>query len=79
MEITHFTKFRKHAAHYFDVVEKGEAISIMRHGKLIAKIIPIEVGQEKRVLSWKKPALKLSIKGVKLGKAILADRTSHKT
>ncbi len=72
MRIVSFTEFRQKAAAYFDAVEQGDTVKILRHGKPIAEIIPAST--EERILSWKKPGLKLSVKGVSLSKEILKER-----
>jgi prevent-host-death family protein len=67
-----FTKFRKNAATYLDKVEHGETVIVTRHGRPIAEIIAPTNSIE--IKSWKRPALRLSIKGISLTKAILSDR-----
>ncbi len=72
MTRTTFTELRKHAKTYFDSVEKGNTIQVLRHGRIIAEIVPPhEDAQDK---AWKKPGLKLVVPGVSLTKAILAER-----
>ena len=67
-----FTEFREHAKTYFDSVEKGATIQVLRHGKVIAEIVPSHesVGAK----AWKKPGLKLLVPGVSLTKVVLAER-----
>ncbi|MEN6475768.1 MAG: type II toxin-antitoxin system Phd/YefM family antitoxin [Syntrophaceae bacterium] len=72
MKTVSFTEFRKHASDLFSDVENGEKILIMRHGKSIAEINP--VASELKNPSWKKQGLRLSIKGVELSAAIIAER-----
>ena len=69
-----FTKFRQNAKTYFDAVEKGEVIQVLRHGKVIAQIISpvMKIDPE-----WKKRP-PLVIPGVSLSKVILAERKSAK-
>lgn len=67
-----FTEFRKKASEILTLVEKGETIRVLRHGKPIAKIIPAEHGEE--TLSWKRPGLRLVKPGASLSKAILEER-----
>lgn len=71
-----FTEFRQHAKAYFDAVEKGETIHIIRHGKVIAEINPVE--SDEKLFSWKQPSLKMAIKGVSITKEILKARESSK-
>jgi prevent-host-death family protein len=48
-----FTEFRKNASKVLDIVEKGETIRVLRHGKAIAKIVPAE-GRDAEP-AWKRP------------------------
>ncbi len=73
MKTVTFTEFRKNASGFFSEVENGETILILRHGKAIAEILPPTQSGLKMV-SWKRPGLKLSIKGISLSKAILEER-----
>lgn len=72
MKTITFTEFRKNASNLFSAVENGEIIVILRHGKPIAEITP--VSQEGAIPSWKRPGLRLSVKGGKLSSAILEER-----
>ena len=72
MKTVSFTEFRKHASRLFSDVEKGERLIVMRHGKPIAEIKPL--AEESKKPSWKRPGLRLSIKGAQLSSAILEER-----
>ena len=72
MTQTTFTELRKHAKTYFDSVERGETVQVLRHGKVIAEITPPHENADKK--AWKKPGLKLLVPGVSLTKALLAER-----
>jgi prevent-host-death family protein len=72
MKMVSFTEFRKNAASYFNSVEKGETIRISRHGKPVAEIIP--VAAEERIPAWKRPGLRLNVKGVSLSREIIRER-----
>ena len=65
-----FTKFRQNATAYFSAVENGETIQVLRHGKVVAKIIPTT----KKEFSWKAPHSPLMIPGASLSEAILNER-----
>lgn len=68
-----FTEFRKNASSFISKVENGEIIQLIRHGRPVAEITPIK--HDKKILpSWKKPGLRLTIKGVSLTEAILQER-----
>ena len=71
MKTANFTEFRKHAAEFLDLVEKGEVLRILRHGKPIADISPIPAADKP---SWKKTPPLLPLSGISLSKAILKNR-----
>ncbi len=73
MKNVSFTDFRKKASEFITEVEHGEIIHIMRHGKPVAEIIPYR-DDELSSPSWKKTALRLSVKGVSLSQAIIEER-----
>ena len=72
-----FTDFRKKASSYFSDVERGETLVILRHGKAIAEISPVE-NIELKIPSWKNPGLRISLNGSSLSQAILEEREVHK-
>jgi antitoxin (DNA-binding transcriptional repressor) of toxin-antitoxin stability system len=72
MKTVSFTEFRKHASNLFSDVENGEMLVVMRHGKPIAEIKPVSIDSINP--SWKKPGLRLSVKGSQLSTAILEER-----
>lgn len=74
MKTVSFTQFRNHASEILDLVEKGETIRILRHGKAIAKIVPAESRAAKP--AWKRPRLRLVAAGVSLSRAVLEERRS---
>ena len=76
MKVVTFTEFRQNATAYFDVVEKGETVKVLRHGKAVAEVIPAQ--SEERMASWKQPGLKMSIKGASLSREILRERKQTK-
>jgi len=78
MKTATFTEFRNHAGEYFDIVEKGEEIQIIRNGKPIAEIYPYKKIPLK-IPSWKRPGLKLKIDGISLSDTILSNRKMAKT
>ncbi len=69
-----FTEFRMNAASFFNSVEQGETIRVLRHGKPIAEVIPIRAAP--RTLSWKRPGLALETEGASLSREILRERKS---
>ena len=65
-----FTQFRQHAKKYFDKVEQGETIRVLRHGKVIAEVtppVPKRAGKRKE-------STPLIIPGVSLSNIILEER-----
>ena len=68
------TAFRSHASGMLSRVENGETLLVLRHGRPIAEVSPV-AGQNNGQPSWKKPGLRLSMKGSSLSTAILAERT----
>ncbi len=67
------TEFRSHASGMLSRVEQGERLVVLRHGRPIAEVSPIS-GTVAGEPSWKKPALRLAVKGASLSAAILAER-----
>jgi prevent-host-death family protein len=76
MVSTAFTEFRKRTASFLDKVENGETVIITRHGRPIAEVIPATPASSLK--SWKRPALRLSIKGLSLSRAIMEDRKASR-
>ena len=72
MKTVTFTELRKHASEVLDLVEKGESIRVLRHGKAIAKVVP--VGLREGEPAWKRPGLRLVKAGVSLSRAVLEER-----
>ena len=66
-----FTEVRNRAKEYFDIVESGETVRVLRNGKAIADIVPIVAD----LPSWKRrTAQPLVLDGVALSRMILEDR-----
>lgn len=66
-----FSELRNHAKHYFDLVESGEPVRIIRNGKPIADIVPLP----QDLPSWKqRGAQPLVIDGCSLSSLILEER-----
>lgn len=66
-----FSELRSHAKEYFDLVESGEPVRIIRNGKPIADIVPLP----QDLPSWKRRvAQPLVINGASLSSIILAER-----
>ena len=66
-----FTELRNNARHFFDLVESGEPVRILRNGKPIADIVPVPAD----IPSWKsRKAQPLVLDGVSLSLLILDER-----
>jgi antitoxin (DNA-binding transcriptional repressor) of toxin-antitoxin stability system len=66
-----FTEVRSHAKQYFDIVESGESVRVLRNGKPIADIVPIAAD----LPSWKRlRAQPLVLDGVSISRMILEER-----
>ena len=55
MQIIPLSKFRAHAAAMIDLVELGETVRILRHGKPVAELVPLKAEEPAKVPSWKRP------------------------
>ena len=73
MRTVKFTEFRKRASGLLSAVEKGQTLIILRHGKAVAELSPVATDGAK-LPSWKRPGLRLSVRGVNLSRAILEER-----
>ena len=73
MKTVSFTEFRKRASGLFSEVENGETLVVLRHGKPIAEVSPLESPGSHQP-SWKRAGLRLSAKGTSLAAAILEER-----
>ena len=68
-----FTEVRNQAKQYFDIVEAGESVRVLRNGKPIADIVPICAD----LPSWKRrQPHPLVLDGVSLSRMILEERSA---
>jgi prevent-host-death family protein len=66
-----FTEVRNQAKQYFDAVEAGETVRVLRNGKPIADIVPIMAD----LPSWKRrKSQPLVLDGVVVSRMILDER-----
>ena len=75
MMSVNFTEFRKNASALFSSVEEGEIIHVLRHGKEIAEITPINRENIKQA-SWKTKRQKIVTQGEDISKMIIDERRS---
>ena len=74
MKAITFTEFRRNASQVLDLVEKGESVRVLRHGRAVAQIIPADSSRAQP--AWKRPGLRLVIRGGTLSDAVLKERRS---
>ncbi len=66
-----FTEVRNHAKQYFDFVEAGESVRVLRHGKPIADIVPVVAD----LPSWKRRhAQPIVLDSVSVSRMIIEER-----
>lgn len=70
MPDTTFTELRKHAKDWFDLVEAGQTVRVLRKGRPIAEIHPIPAQPP----SWKRPARPVMVGGKEISRLILDER-----
>jgi antitoxin (DNA-binding transcriptional repressor) of toxin-antitoxin stability system len=71
MEHATLSELRKHAKQYFDLIESGETVRVVRNGKPIADIVPLP----QNLPSWKRmmPQPLVIDEGCSLSKIILEE------
>jgi prevent-host-death family protein len=66
-----FTELRNHAKQYFDLVQSGETVRVLRNGKPVADIVPVLTD----LPSWKRRTVQpLVLDGVSVSRFILKER-----
>lgn len=69
-----FSELRNNAKRYFDIVESGESVRIVRNGKPIADIVPLP----QDLPSWKRRSTQpLVIDGCSISRIILEERETR--
>lgn len=62
MHTVPLSEFRANAAAMIDLVEQGETVRILRHGKPVAELVPCKSGAlPEKPPSWKRPITPLHI------------------
>lgn len=61
MHIVPLSEFRANTAATLDIVERGETVRIMRHGKPVADLVPVRKGETEKIPHWKLPIEPLCI------------------
>lgn len=49
------SEFRANTSAMIELVEKGETVRILRHGKPVAELVPVQPQAEQKVPRWKVP------------------------
>ncbi|EJL85602.1 prevent-host-death family protein [Polaromonas sp. CF318] len=70
------SEFRANASAMIDLVEQGETVRILRHGKPVAELVPLKAEDDAaKVPNWKKPFEPVVLPpGVSLSQAVLDER-----
>ncbi len=55
MQTVALSEFRANASAMIDLVEQGETVRILRHGKLVAEVSPPKLDVPVRIPHWKLP------------------------
>ena len=61
MQTIPLSEFRANASAMIDLVERGETVRILRHGKPVAELVPVANDVTLRVPSWKRVIEPLNI------------------
>ena len=61
MHILPLSEFRANASAMLDLVEQGETVRILRHGKPVADLVPVSDAAPAKVPSWKLPVEPLRV------------------
>ncbi len=75
MYILPLSEFRANSSAMLDLVEQGETVRIMRHGKAVADLVPIQDARTAKLPNWKLPFEPVQLPlGVSLSQAVLDER-----
>jgi prevent-host-death family protein len=72
MRIVTFTEFRRNASGLLDLVEKGETVRVVRHGRPVAHIVPAEYPDQQP--TWKRVFEPVVVSGESLARTVMDDR-----
>lgn len=68
------SEFRANASATLDLVEQGESVRIMRHGRPVADLVPVRSTDEDRLPSWKQAFAPVQLApGASLSRAVRDD------
>jgi prevent-host-death family protein len=75
MHIVPLSEFRANASAMLDLVEKGETVRILRHGKAVAELVPLQPVAPAKTPSWKRHFEPVRLPpGASLSQAVLDER-----
>ena len=75
MHTVPLSEFRAKASAMLDLVEKGETVRILRHGKPVAELVPLQPAPPAKTPSWKRPFEPVQLPpGASLCQAVLDGR-----
>lgn len=77
MQTIALSEFRARASAMIDLVEKGETVRILRHGKPVAELVPPKPDVAAKVPHWKLPIEPLSYQrsdGKTLSQLVIEER-----
>ncbi|MCZ4313233.1 type II toxin-antitoxin system Phd/YefM family antitoxin [Comamonadaceae bacterium G21597-S1] len=68
------SEFRAHASSTLDLVQQGQTVRIMRHGKPVADLVPVREQAGDDLPNWKRPFAPVQLPpGVSLAQAVRDD------
>jgi len=74
MKILPLSEFRANASATLDLVEQGQSVRIMRHGRPVADLVPVREHDDDRLPSWKQPFSPVHLPpGASLSRAVRDD------
>ncbi len=74
MKILPLSEFRANASAMLDLVEQGQSVRIMRHGRPVADLVPVREHDDNHLPSWKRPFAPVFLPpGASLSRAVRDD------
>lgn len=74
MKTLPLSEFRANASATLDLVEQGQSVRIMRHGRPVADLVPVREHDDDRLPNWKKPFAPVRLPpGASLSRAVRDD------
>lgn len=74
MLVLPLSEFRAHTASTLDLVEQGQSVRIMRHGRPVADLVPVREAPAQRLPNWKQAFVPVRLPpGTSLSRAVRDD------